>query len=628
MSPNPEFASSASSTGGERSDPDDLLARAECFLERLSREAEAARAEARRAELQIALADARRGNREQLHAWMTRHDASYSARVETTAGHIETLHAAHGLLPSLGESTLAGSVTAVANATIEKDPIDSPETFTQATGLSESPLESQTESRQTNWSRFLPAARQRLAARATYLSDGKSVQEVLALSSSALADARSEVQRKSPQLRVDAPHSTVSELRGNKAAVYKPTAKTTVDSESLKSESPQTKSPKTLTSKTLASKTLTSKTLASKTLTSKTQSPAARSPETALEKRSRADAGGSRPGKLDGQTIAKLAKSIEDVEANQQQSSLRQRLFRGMSGISLSIILHVLLVIALAALTIKLPAPPASLMFETSVNSTAETFELSEQMEVSEPEALSETAQLPEMAVDLAQDLNQISNSMSDTLAQSVPSPAGLASAALAASNASSSKSNMQANASFFGAAASGNCFCYVIDSSSSMKGGPWEAAKSELLRSLSTLKSNQRFYIIFFNQELSAIPKPGEREPAARAMYAEPENVEHAKRWIDTIRIAKGAPPSDALEFAVSLEPDAIYLLTDGDTKTDLAGFLREKNRIFDLIEGEQVKVPIHAIAFYSLVGQQLMRTVAAENKGQFIYVPDPSKK
>ena len=93
-------------------------------------------------------------------------------------------------------------------------------------------------------------------------------------------------------------------------------------------------------------------------------------------------------------------------------------------------------------------------------------------------------------------------------------------------------------------------------------------------------------------------------------------------------MRIDRGAPPTDALRFAIEKEPDAIYLLTDGVTKVDVAKFLREENRVRDLINGEQVRVPIHTIAFYSLDGQQLLKQIAAENKGQFIYVPDPRKR
>jgi hypothetical protein len=142
-------------------------------------------------------------------------------------------------------------------------------------------------------------------------------------------------------------------------------------------------------------------------------------------------------------------------------------------------------------------------------------------------------------------------------------------------------------------------------------------------------MKDNHRFYIIFFNQKLNAITFPGEREPATNPLYATAENLKHAQNWIESLRIERGAPPNEALQRAIELEPDAIYLLADGATKIDVPGFLRQKNRTSDFLRGEQVRVPIHAIAFYSPeAGQKLMRQVAMENKGQFIYVPDPRRK
>ncbi|GIW99612.1 MAG: hypothetical protein KatS3mg111_2945 [Pirellulaceae bacterium] len=109
--------------------------------------------------------------------------------------------------------------------------------------------------------------------------------------------------------------------------------------------------------------------------------------------------------------------------------------------------------------------------------------------------------------------------------------------------------------------------------------------------------------------------------------LYATEENVKHAQRWLQTLEVDVGAPPIKALELAISLEPDAIYLLTDGVTTVDVAGYLREVNRVHDLIYGEQVKVPIHTIAFYSMDGQALLRRIAQENNGQFVYVPDPRR-
>lgn len=299
-------------------------------------------------------------------------------------------------------------------------------------------------------------------------------------------------------------------------------------------------------------------------------------------------------------------------------------------GWAASLLAHLVLLAVLAVITLKLPSPPSSLAIESRpVELVPEALEVmapveSQQPETQETTQFSEALELPAELLDKRPAVALPTDVAVDNL--SIPSNSPPSAAALA--TVSGALAAMQASASFFGAAANGNCFCYVIDGSGSMRGGPWEAAKLELLNSLASLQASQRFYIIFFNRQLSPIPGPGTNEPAPRALYASPENLEHARRWIETLEIAIGAPPNAALELAIAKEPDAIYLLTDGVTTADVAGFLRQQNRVSDLIAGEKVRVPIHTIAFYSLEGQELLQRIARENRGQFIYVPDPRKR
>jgi hypothetical protein len=301
--------------------------------------------------------------------------------------------------------------------------------------------------------------------------------------------------------------------------------------------------------------------------------------------------------------------------------------FRGML---VSLLAHLVLVVLLALMTLKLPSPPASLAFQSSsVETSVEVVELVEPVESREPAESTELPSMPEIS-EVADSFAAVRSDLGDSLAEvNLPSATGASAAAgLAAAASVASAAPTSVNSSFFGAAASGNCFCYVIDGSGSMRGGAWEAAKLELWKSLAGLEAKQRFYIIFFNRELAAIPQLGSIEPADRALYATQENLDHARRWIDSIQLGIGGPPNDALELAIAKEPDAIYLLTDGVTTVDVAKFLRSKNRVEDIFNGSLVRSPIHCIAFYSLEGQSLLRQIADENRGQFIHVPDPSKR
>jgi len=324
----------------------------------------------------------------------------------------------------------------------------------------------------------------------------------------------------------------------------------------------------------------------------------------------------------------RLAVSSERVLSVQRSTSSRPRRWR---GVLFSVLVHAGLALLLGVSTLRLPVPPVSLSLDSLAAETAtESLELSEPVVLDAPQ-VTEQPSVPQPELDVSRDLSEVGTIAATEFSDSLPRAAATSTVAQLASaslHGDSLANALRADASFFGAAASGNCFCYVIDGSGSMRGGPWEAAKGELFKSLASLQAKQRFYIVFFNRELNAISLPGEQEPAARPLYATPENLQHARRWLDTLRIDIGGPPNAALELAISKEPDAVYLLTDGVTSVDVVGFLRRVNRTQDVIFGEHIRAPIHSIAFYSLEGQALLQQIAAENGGQFVYIPDPRKR
>ena len=182
----------------------------------------------------------------------------------------------------------------------------------------------------------------------------------------------------------------------------------------------------------------------------------------------------------------------------------------------------------------------------------------------------------------------------------------------------------------FFGATAAGNTFSYVVDNSPSMRrDGAFDRARGELMRSITSLKPTQRFFVSFFGKEIEAMELDEAGEPNRYPVYATPENLEKLFKWVQSVDIQNdGWPPNNALEQAIEMEPDAIFLLFDGDTRVDVAEFLREANRVEDLIGGERVRVPIHTIGFYTQEFEKLMRQIAEENEGNYRFVPKPPKQ
>ncbi len=188
-----------------------------------------------------------------------------------------------------------------------------------------------------------------------------------------------------------------------------------------------------------------------------------------------------------------------------------------------------------------------------------------------------------------------------------------------------SSVSSM-AVAKFFGTSAAGNTFCYVVDRSGSMKGGAFEAAKEEIIRSLSSMKPKQRFYIFFFGDEIEGMKLSGKNEESF-PVYATPENIQKTIVWMDRVKTQGGKHPAEVIERAIEMDPDGIFLLFDGETTVDLAPKIRKVNLVDDFISGPQTRVPIHSVCFYTdkPEAQQLMKTIAQQNLGTYRYVPKP---
>jgi hypothetical protein len=158
------------------------------------------------------------------------------------------------------------------------------------------------------------------------------------------------------------------------------------------------------------------------------------------------------------------------------------------------------------------------------------------------------------------------------------------------------------------------------------MKGGAFESAKQEIVRSLSTMKPKQRFYIFFFGEEIEAMKLDGTNEESF-PVYATPENIQKTIVWMDRVKIQGGKHPSEVIERAIEMNPDGIFLLFDGETSVDLAPKVRKSNTVEDLISGSQTRVPIHSVCFYTEKpeAQQLMKTIAQQNLGTYRYVPKP---
>jgi len=166
----------------------------------------------------------------------------------------------------------------------------------------------------------------------------------------------------------------------------------------------------------------------------------------------------------------------------------------------------------------------------------------------------------------------------------------------------------------FFGIDGYGQSFVYVVDCSGSMnQNGKFERARYELLQSIEQLNKEQSYFVIFYNHE--AHPMDGNH-----LVLATPAHITETTHWVNYVEAEGGTEPLPAMLLALSMHPDAIYFLSDGQFDPNTIQELRLRNRPNNRLKTRQI--PIHTIAFYDRFAAGLMRAIARNSGGEFKFV------
>ena len=176
---------------------------------------------------------------------------------------------------------------------------------------------------------------------------------------------------------------------------------------------------------------------------------------------------------------------------------------------------------------------------------------------------------------------------------------------------------NSKSQASFFGAQAEGKRFVFVIDSSGSMRGPRWESLCKELIRAIQSLSPDQDFFVISFDS--TAHPMFGIAPPKGKFLKAIKKNVDQLRNWIRSIEHGRQTFPASAVGIAMRLEPDAIFLLSDGEINDSTVEDLRFWNRKQEAQGDVKTLVPIHTVLLHSQIGYATLEVIAKENGGTF---------
>jgi hypothetical protein len=178
----------------------------------------------------------------------------------------------------------------------------------------------------------------------------------------------------------------------------------------------------------------------------------------------------------------------------------------------------------------------------------------------------------------------------------------------------------------FFGTKAKGNRFVFVIDNSSSMKGGRLEMALAELVKTVESLTPRQSFYVIFVSDQTYPMFYP-QLEPDM--IPATPLNKKRLIEWLPKAILASGKNREliKAMDMAAALRPQAVYLLWDGDMKYS------ENVRLdvmTHLTAPNQWNFTVHTIGMglTSLDSEQNLTAIAQAHGGMFRRIDVPTAR
>lgn len=162
----------------------------------------------------------------------------------------------------------------------------------------------------------------------------------------------------------------------------------------------------------------------------------------------------------------------------------------------------------------------------------------------------------------------------------------------------------------FFGAQVKAANVGFVVDFSGSMSGKRIERTKLELLESLIDMNSQQRFYVSAFNDGpinmLNGVTEP---------LRAAPVEKVRVWKWLKTIPANGGTVPEPSLLHVSKMDPEAIFLLSDGV-------FSEVQQSTFDEFKKHNNKV--HTIAFEDESGRAELQRIANRTGGAYRFVPE----
>ncbi|MAV55222.1 MAG: hypothetical protein CMJ28_04625 [Phycisphaerae bacterium] len=306
-----------------------------------------------------------------------------------------------------------------------------------------------------------------------------------------------------------------------------------------------------------------------------------------------------------------------------RREALRSRVRRLLlAAAALSVVTHVLLLLYRYQID-QVEAPPEAIAFRFALEASDEALvstgpDFEELLPGLDALELEPTDTAPAMTSALPAAPVPIGGS-------AAPSLGGAGAGAGAGSGFGSGSGLGGGGATFFGLAAEGRRFVYIVDKSGSMStmwnaqpgnlsvgrssgDTRWRRAVAELFKSIAALPTVARFQAYLYDSGLSSPPWNEDWVSAGARGRSRVQN------WVDRMTPGGGTQPVDAIQSALRLQPspDAIFLLTDGEFPVEPA------LQVLQSMKEKGVRCPVHTVALGSQAGADTLREISRVTGGR----------
>lgn len=312
---------------------------------------------------------------------------------------------------------------------------------------------------------------------------------------------------------------------------------------------------------------------------------------------------------------------VSDAVANEDATKHGSRRKYAMVA---SLIAHVGVLIALGLVGLNLQTPRDQVTFTASVSASELDPIESIEIESIEPAEPTTTLPLTDASVDLSPTGELPPSDWTPDDVDLMDASSLLSSNQSFAEQLSSSSDTTKTD--FCGIEGGGNHFVYLVDSSRSM-GRAFQSARQELIRSIQSLKEDQRFYVIFFDASPDYMRIRDAATDETASLLASDVNKAALAKWAAQVQMDDGRAPYEPLEFALQLNPDVIFLLSDGEFPARIEELLNQRNHVVNLFGERQRKSIVHTIGYHSQQGQERMIRIADQNGGKYRHIPKPQR-